>query len=41
VDRVALLSGFAERHYFHRAFRVVAGMTPLEYRESSSNVTRK
>jgi AraC-like DNA-binding protein len=39
VDRVALLSGFSERHYFHRAFRQVVGSTPLAYRATGPSVT--
>jgi len=33
VDGVSQLVGFASRIYFHRAFKRVVGMTPIEYRE--------
>jgi len=35
TERIGQLSGFAERHYFYRAFKLVAGVTPNEYRASA------
>jgi AraC-like DNA-binding protein len=34
ADRVSALVGFPLRHYFHRVFREVTGMTPIEFRNS-------
>jgi YesN/AraC family two-component response regulator len=37
TERIGQLSGFAERHYFYRAFKLVTGATPNEYRTSSAD----
>ncbi len=37
TERIGQLSGFAERHYFYRAFKLVTGATPHEYRTSSAD----
>ncbi|HEV8248319.1 MAG TPA: helix-turn-helix domain-containing protein [Polyangiaceae bacterium] len=35
TERIAQLSGFAERHYFYRVFKLVTRVTPNEYRSAS------
>jgi AraC-like DNA-binding protein len=36
TERIGQLSGFAERHYFYRTFKLVTGATPSEYRRTSA-----
>jgi methylphosphotriester-DNA--protein-cysteine methyltransferase len=35
TERIAQLSGFALRPYFHRVFKKVVGSTPAQYRRTS------
>jgi len=41
ADRVGQLSGFALRHYFHRVFKAVVGMTPMQYRKARPKTRRR
>jgi AraC-like DNA-binding protein len=41
ADRVSQLSGFALRHYFHRVFKAVVGMTPMQYRKARPKSRRR
>ena len=35
TERIGQLSGFGERHYFYRSFKLVTGVTPNEYRATA------
>ena len=41
ADRVGQLAGFALRHYFHRVFKDVVGMTPMQYRKARPKTRRQ
>jgi YesN/AraC family two-component response regulator len=41
AERVAQLSGFRLRHYFHRVFREAMHVTPLQYRQSRNRSRRR
>jgi two-component system response regulator YesN len=41
ADRISSLVGFNLRHYFHRVFKEVVGVTPMQYRRRRPKTRRR